>query len=146
METKGRVTYVVTIGSKKFEPGATDTCYAISTIYKANKIPHAIVTFLDGNPAKGDFALSSSADIEPGAEISISMGYKGKNEKIFKGIIVKHSIKLSGNNSYTTIECKDPVVKMTIGKNSRVFGDGSAAAGDDDHIKKYLQIMDCRVG
>ena len=138
METKGRVTYVVTIGSKKFEPGATNTCYAISTIYKANKIPYAIVIFLDGNPAKGDFALSSSADIEPGAEISISMGYKGKNEKIFKGIIIKHSIKLSGNNSYTTIECKDPVVKMTIGKNSRVFGDGSAAAGDDDHIKKIF--------
>jgi Rhs element Vgr protein len=138
MEKTGRVTYVVTVGGKKFEPGGTSTCYSISTIYKANKVPHAIITFLDGNPAKKEFALSSSTDLEPGAEVSIAMGYKEETEKVFKGIIVKHSVKLTGNNSYTIIECRDPVIKMTIAKKSRVFGDGSAAAGDDDHLKKIF--------
>jgi Rhs element Vgr protein len=138
IDKSGRVSYVVKIGEKKFEPGAASTCNSISVIYKANKIPHAQITFLDGNAAKGDFALSSSADIDPGSEVTISMGYKGVNETIFKGIIVKHSIKLAGNNSYTIVECKDPVVKMTVGRNTRVFGDGSTAAGDDVHIKKIF--------
>jgi len=138
IDKSGRVSYIVQIGQKKFEPGSTNTCYAISVVYKANKIPHATVTFLDGNAAKGDFELSSSADINPGAEVTISMGYKGTNEEVFRGIIVKHSVRLSGSNSYTSIECKDPAIKMTIGKNNRVFGDGSAAAGDDVHIKKIF--------
>jgi Rhs element Vgr protein len=138
LDKTGRVSYTVQIGSKKFEPGSINTCYAISTIYKANKIPHAVITFVDGSAAKGDFVLSSSTDIDPGAEVAISMGYKGTNEEIFKGIIVKHSVKLSGSNSYTTIECKDPVIKMTIGRKSQVFGDGSAAVGDDANIKKIF--------
>lgn len=138
IDKTGRVSYVVKIGSKKFEPGKTDTCYSISTVYKANKIPYAVITFLDGNPAKGDFELSSSADMNPGTEVTISMGYKGTNEDVFKGVIVKHTVKLAGNNSYSIVECRDAAVKMTMARKNRVFGDGSSTAGDDTHIKKVF--------
>jgi Rhs element Vgr protein len=131
VDKTGRLSYKVTIGSKNFEPGVNKSCYSISTVYRANKIPYATVTFLDGDPATANFILSSSSDIDSGAEITISMGYNGINEKVFKGIIVKHSVKLSGQKSYTCIECKDPVIKMTIAKKNRVFGDGSAAIADN---------------
>lgn len=131
VDKTGRLSYKVTIGSKDFEPGSTNSCYSISTLYKANKIPHATIIFIDGDPAAADFTLSSSKDIEPGTEVTISMGYSGTNEKVFKGVIVKHSIKLSGTKSYTYLECKDPLVKMTIAKKNRVFGDGSAPLTDN---------------
>lgn len=131
VDKTGRLSYKVTIGSKDFEPGGTSSCYSISTLYKANKIPYATVVFIDGDAASANFTLSSSTDIEPGTEVTISMGYNGVNEKVFKGVIIKHSIKLIGTKSYAYIECKDPLVKMTVAKKNRVFGDGSAPLTDN---------------
>jgi Rhs element Vgr protein len=131
VDKTGRFSYKVSIGAKDFEPGGTSSCYSISSSYKANKIPYATVVFIDGDAASADFTLSSSTDIEPGTEVTISMGYNGVNEKVFKGVIIKHSIKLVGTKSYTYIECKDPLVKMTVAKKNRVFGDGSAPLTDN---------------
>ena len=63
--------------------------------------------------------------------MTIALGYAGVNVNVFKGIIVKHSVKLTGQNTYTYIECKDPIVKMTIGKKNKVFGTGAAALTDN---------------
>lgn len=130
-EKEGFESYKITIGSKSFEPASMERVSAINIVYKANKIPYAVINFIDGDPAKETFILSSSADIEPGAVVTIEMGYKGVNVKVFKGVIVKHSVKLVATKTYTYIECKDPVFKMTVAKKNRVFGDGSAAVADD---------------
>lgn len=130
-EKEGYLSYKVTIGGVSFVPSAANACYSISVVYKANKIPYAIVTFIDGNPATSTFDLSSTTKIEPGAVVTIALGYAGVNVNVFKGIIVKHSVKLTGQNTYTYIECKDPIVKMTIGKKNKVFGTGAAALTDN---------------
>lgn len=130
-DKEGFESYKITIGSKSFEPASAERVSSININYKANRIPYAVITFIDGDPATENFLLSSSADIEPGAIVTIEMGYKGVNAKVFKGVIVKHCVKLVATRTYTYIECKDPVVKMTIAKKNRVFGDGSAALSDD---------------
>jgi phage protein D len=130
-DKEGYLSYKVTIGGETFEPAGANACYSISVVYKANKIPYAIITFIDGDASKSTFSLSSTTKIEPGAVVKIELGYAGTNVAVFKGIIVKHSLKLTGNNSYTYVECKDPVVKMTIGRKNRVFGTGAAALTDN---------------
>ena len=127
----GYESYKITIGSKSFEPTSAERISSINVSYKANKIPYAVINFIDGDPSKENFILSSSQDIEPGAIVTIEMGYKGVNVKVFKGVIVKHSVKLMANKTYTYIECKDPIFKMTVAKKNRVFGDGSAAVAED---------------
>ena len=130
-DKEGYLSYKVTIGGESFEPSGSNACHSISVVYKANKIPYAIITFVDGDPSTSNFELSSTTKIEPGAVVTISLGYAGVNVNVFKGKIVKHSVKLTGNNSYTYIECKDPIVKMTIGKKNKVFGTGAAALTDN---------------
>lgn len=130
-EKEGYESYKITIGSKSFEPTSKERVSAINIAYRANKIPYAVIDFIDGDPSQENFLLSSSADIEPGAIVTIEMGYKGVTQKVFKGVIIKHSVKLIATKTYTYIECKDPVIKMTVGKKNRVFGNGSAAISDD---------------
>jgi Rhs element Vgr protein len=130
-DKEGYESYKITIGSKSFEPTSAERISSINVVYRANKVPYAIIYFIDGDAAKETFSLSSTADIEPGSVVTIEMGYKGVNVKVFKGVIVKHSMKLVAMKTYTYIECKDPVFKMTVAKKNRVFGDGSSAIADD---------------
>ena len=49
--------------------------------------------------------------------------YRSQNDSVFKGIIVKHSIKVRKNGSQLILECRDEAVKMTSGAKSRYFTD-----------------------
>ena len=73
----GYESYKITIGSKSFEPTSAERISSINVSYKANKIPYAVINFIDGDPSKENFILSSSQDIEPGAIVTIEMGYQG---------------------------------------------------------------------
>ena len=45
------------------------------------------------------------------------MGYNGKEEVVFKGIIIKHGLKsLENEASLLTIDLKDEAIKMTVGR------------------------------
>ncbi|HEX6225061.1 MAG TPA: type VI secretion system tip protein VgrG [Chryseolinea sp.] len=90
-----------------------------------NKIASAKVMIADGDPAQQDFAISSKEDgLLPGNEFEIQLGYHEKPKSIFKGIIVKQSIK-SGKNkkSFILLEARDRCVKLTLGRKSRCFFD-----------------------
>jgi Rhs element Vgr protein len=80
---------------------------------EVNRIPTATLVYTDGEPSKQSFELSGKAEFEPGKEIDIKVGYSSDEKTIFKGIVIKHSIRVRKKNSLLIIECKDKAVKMT---------------------------------
>jgi Rhs element Vgr protein len=89
-----------------------------------NLIPVARITILDGDMPNKAFPVSDADDFKPGSEIKINAGYKDNEETIFEGIVVKHNIKITGNNfSRLHIECRDKAVAMTIGRNNANYVD-----------------------
>lgn len=100
-----------------------------------NAIPFARITLLDGDMPNQDFPLSNSDDLKPGKEITINAGYMDSEETIFKGIIVKHGIKITGDNySRLQIECRDKAVAMTVGRKNANFVDSK----DSDVFSKLI--------
>ncbi|WP_086476330.1 type VI secretion system tip protein VgrG [Arenibacter amylolyticus] len=116
-----------------------DGSFAVSSlaVTKAiNKIPTAQIQLVDGNVAEADFWASNENTLIPGKEIEIKMGYKGEEETVFKGVIIKHGIKTMGGNtnSQLSIEAKDVAVKLTVGRKNRYFSDMS----DSDIMEAIL--------
>ncbi len=100
-----------------------------------NRIPTARIVLLDGDMPEKDFPLSNTDDFKPGAEIKINAGYDEDEETIFQGVIVKHSIKITGNNySRLVIECRDKAVRMTIGRKNSNYIDST----DGDIITRLI--------
>ncbi|WP_348799258.1 type VI secretion system tip protein VgrG [Flavobacterium adhaerens] len=86
-----------------------------------NRIPMAQIVLIDGEASKRDFKLSNEALLIPGKKVEIKIGYHSDEETIYKGIIIKHNIKIKDNFACLIIECKDEVVKLTIGRKSKYF-------------------------
>jgi Rhs element Vgr protein len=87
-----------------------------------NHIPWAKITLLDGNPSQQNFEISESSSFVPGTEIEIKAGYHSEETSIFKGIVVRHGIKIrEDGSSYLTIFCSDKAIKMTLGRKSAYF-------------------------
>lgn len=102
---------------------------------EVNKIPWAKLIIQDGDVATEDFAVSNRDTFKPGNEIEIQAGYHTDESTIFKGIIVKHGIKiLRDRHSLLEIECKDVVVKTTAGRKNKYFFDSR----DTDVIEEIL--------
>ncbi len=99
-----------------------------------NRIPHAQIVIIDGSPSDQDFELSNEELLIPGKEIEITAGYHLDEETIFKGIVIKHNIKVRDNVSYLIIECKDEAVKMTVGRKSKYFYEST----DSDIIEELI--------
>lgn len=107
---------------------------SISVTKEVNKIPTAKIILLDGDASKRDFELSNEDFLIPGKEIEITAGYHSDEETIFKGIIIKHNLKIRANSTQLIIECKDEAVKMTIGNKSNYF----YKSKDSDIIKELI--------
>ncbi len=103
-----------------------------------NRIPTARIVFKDGKAASQDFPLSNGDALLPGKEIEITAGYHNDNESIFKGVVVKHSIRVGSNHqSYLTVECKDPVYSMSVGRRNRYFTDKKDSEAIEDLLQSY---------
>lgn len=94
---------------------------SISVVKEVNKIPTAKIILIDGEASEREFKLSNEDLLIPGKKVEITAGYHSDEETIFKGIVMKHSIKVRENSSQLIVECKDEVVKMTIGRKSKYF-------------------------
>lgn len=94
---------------------------SIDISQEVNRIASADIFFADGNPSTQEFALSDKSNLEPGSEIEIKVGYSTESESFFKGIIVKHGVKVIHGSSFTYIECKDKAVLMTIENKSEIY-------------------------
>lgn len=99
-----------------------------------NRIPFATIVFVDGDAASQEFALSSDSLVVPGAEVEIKAGYHSDEETIFKGIVIKHSIKIRESASVLVVECRDEAVKATLGRKSKYYYEST----DSDIIDEIL--------
>ncbi|OAB78814.1 type VI secretion system tip protein VgrG [Cochleicola gelatinilyticus] len=116
---------------------------ALSAIYQVknimvekevNRIPFAQLVFFDGEASAQDFNLSNEELLIPGKKIEITAGYHNDEASIFKGVIIKQSIKVRENTSVLLVECRDEAVKMTLGRKSGYFYDST----DSDIIEQII--------
>jgi Rhs element Vgr protein len=99
--------------------------YELKSVYlisEVNRIPVARIELKDGDLAAETFEASESADFIPGNKIDIQVGRDGKVKSLFKGIIIKQSIR-SGHegNSSLKLECRDEAFKLTLGRKNKFF-------------------------
>lgn len=99
-----------------------------------NRIPKAVLHFQDGEASQANFALSSADSFIPGKEIDIQLGYRSQNTSVFKGIVIKHSIKVRKNGSVLIVECRDKAVRMTGVQKNRYHTDKK----DSDIIEELI--------
>nr|WP_319509686.1 type VI secretion system tip protein VgrG [uncultured Draconibacterium sp.] len=94
---------------------------SIAVEKEINRIPWAKIILHDGDPASQDFELSNEDLFIPGKEIEIKAGYHSQNETIFKGIVIRHNLKIRLSGAVLIVECKDLAVKLTVGRKSKYF-------------------------
>lgn len=97
---------------------------SITTSKEINRIPQAKITVYDGNAASQDFTISNEDTFVPGNEIEIDAGYHADEVPVFKGIILKHSLKIRNDRSPLLIlECRDQAIAMTVARKNKYFYD-----------------------
>lgn len=101
---------------------------------EVNRIPTAKIVFVDGDPSLQDFPLSNDDLLIPGKKIEITSGYQGSEESVFKGVIVKHNIKVRPQQALLIVECRDEAVKLTVGRKSKYFYESK----DSDIIEEII--------
>ena len=95
---------------------------SISVNFSTNRIPFALITIFDGEVATQSFEASDNDVFSPGQTIEIQAGYHRENKTIFKGLIVRHKLKIpQTGNSYIEIECKDEASKLTMERKNQYF-------------------------
>ena len=96
---------------------------AVTVVREVNRIPTAIVHLKDGEAARQTFAASDADLFVPGKEIEIQLGYRSQNTSVFKGIIIRHGIKVRSGNSMLVIECRDAAERLAHSRKSSYFSD-----------------------
>lgn len=95
---------------------------SIETRHSFNRIPSATITILDGDMPNGHFPVADAGNFKPGTKIVISAGYDSKTQVIFEGIVIKHAVKINGENySRLIIECRDKALAMTVGRKNASY-------------------------
>ena len=89
-----------------------------------NRIAQAEITLRDGSAADLTFEVTDSDNFKPGAEIEIKLGYQTQTESVFKGIVVKQTVKIDhSSGSRLQIICKDESLKLTVNRKNAIFTD-----------------------
>lgn len=100
-----------------------------------NKVPSAEIVIIDGNMATHTFPNSDDSQFVPGTKVVVKAGFGSNDEKIFEGIIVKHSLKIENSNQATlTLECRDKAMAMTLARKNAKYVDQA----DSDIIGKLI--------
>jgi Rhs element Vgr protein len=92
---------------------------SIQTNHSTNRIPSATITVLDGDMPNASFPVADQGNFKPGTLVVISAGYGLSVKPIYTGVVVRHSVKISGDNyARLTIECRDKALAMTVGRKN----------------------------
>lgn len=113
------VTYKVLVDGE--ELSSRFQILTISVEKELNRIPWAKIVLLDGDPATRDFVLSNEEFFVPGREVEIKAGYHSDEETIFKGLVIRHNLKIRSDRAQLIVECKDKAVKLTVGRKSKYY-------------------------
>lgn len=109
----------------------------ITVSKEVNRIPTAQIVLIDGDASERDFKLSNEELLIPGKEIEITAGYHSDEETIFKGIVIKHNLRIRASSAQLIVECKDEAVKMTVGRKSKYFYESTDSDIFEEIIGKY---------
>ena len=109
---------------------------------EVNRIPSAKVVFVDGSASEEQFAATNGALFIPGNEVEILAGYASDNYTVFKGIIIKQSVKIRSSNALLTIECKDKAIKTTVGTKNKYYTDEKDSDTIEALLRPYALDMD----
>lgn len=137
-DTQNRETHNVSITVKAdgkevtMSPGGL---ISLSVGLELNRIPWARLVFADGAVEKQEFTKSNQDFFSPGKTVEILLGYNQQEETVFKGIIIRHAVKVQQARYFRLeIECRDAAVKTTVARKSRYFYDVS----DKDLVQNIL--------
>ena len=130
------VTFTILAGGA---PVGRETAVVSIAVHKeVNKVSWSKIVIQDGDVSKEDFEVSNLDTFKPGTEIEIKAGYHSDEETIFKGIVIRHGIRIiRDRHSLLEVECKDVAVKLTAGKKNKYFTD-DAGLKDTDVIEQIL--------
>lgn len=102
----------------------TTEIVSIDIQFNLNRISTATLVLNDGDMPNATFPLSETETFKPGALVTIQLGYDQQVTTVFSGVVIKHSIRVSGeNNSRLIIECKDKAIAMTVGRKNANYID-----------------------
>ncbi|MCX6218595.1 type VI secretion system tip protein VgrG [Spirosoma sp.] len=110
---------------------------SIVVVRDLNRIPWATLHIQDGEASTGKFAVGNEAYFVPGKKIEIKLGYRSQESTVFKGIVIKYSIKIRKSGSFLLVECRHEAVKMTSGLKNRYYEDKKDSDILEEIIGRY---------
>jgi Rhs element Vgr protein len=104
---------------------------------EVDRIPAATIVVQDGEASRQTFAVSNGEQFAPGKTIEIHAGYRNDEETLFKGVVVRHSVKVRKNVSLLVVECRHACVKMTTRPANAYFHEMSDQDVADQLLAKH---------
>ncbi|MBP0904188.1 type VI secretion system tip protein VgrG [Mariniflexile gromovii] len=119
-KTENVATFDILIDNQLVDPGYQ--VLSISILKEVNRIPTARIVIKDGDSSDESFEISEKENFLPGKTISIKIGRNSTNKQLFKGVIIKHGIKVKESGETELIlDCRDEAVKMTLGRHNNYY-------------------------
>lgn len=95
---------------------------SIQTNVAVNRVPRARIVVYDGSPAEATFPISSGATFVPGKNLSIALGYDGKETLVFEGVIVKQALEINRYSaSRLVVDVYDRALSMTLERKNAIY-------------------------
>jgi Rhs element Vgr protein len=133
------VTYDITVNNQPPDAGLQLLSLVITR--EINRVPVARLVFRDGSAADQTFDVSNQDLFVPGAPVNIRIGRDNINAQAFKGIVIKHGVKVRENgNTELHVECRDEAVRMTVGRHSKYFENLTDSQLFDELIQGYKNL------
>ena len=125
----------------KVNGNPVSTQYQINSIViskEINRIAAAKIIICDGDAAAQDFSISNQETFIPGAAVEITCGYNLDETSLFKGMVLRHSLKIRNSNSpLLVLDCRDNAVKMTVARKNKYFYDQKDSEAIEAIVKSY---------
>jgi len=97
---------------------------AMSVQKSVNRISSARLAYVDGSAATSDFPLSNADLFIPGKEIEILAGTGNDKRSLFRGVVIKQSIKVRDRRTtQLVVECRHKAHKLTVGRKVAYYLD-----------------------
>lgn len=119
LENTDLVTFTVSVDGSQIPD--TISLLSINVRKEINRVGFAQLVISDGDTASEDFEISNTDYFIPGKELEIKAGYHSQEETIFKGVVVKQSIRVRAEHSRLVVDCRDACFKLTQHIKNRVF-------------------------
>lgn len=130
----GHVEFTVLVNGTELPEG--EHLMALTVLHAVNRIAYARLEYQDGSAAAETFPLSNGDQFVPGNTIEIQAGSVDDKQTLFKGIIVKHNIRIKNNSAPRLIvECRHKAFLMHGKPVNKVFQDSA----DSDILEQLCQ-------